>query len=200
MRQREPYCWKRTSSVAHRSASSLRASLRSFFMRRLALRVGAGDQGTRLALPKPPSCRNSRWHWRTPRSIPQRCLMNRASVLPSHRLTPSPTSAGGSRSTADISASCSSVSRDGRPGRSPSVSPARPSASNRCTQYWTLWAEPPQQASHFPTVHTLRHQQHAMKTMVIARCLRSANLILQRQAHRLGIRHRKRLHDGLLSQ
>ena len=49
MRQREPCCWKRTSSIAQRSMALSLASRRVFFKRLLLSRVGAGNQRTWLA-------------------------------------------------------------------------------------------------------------------------------------------------------
>ena len=72
-----------------------------------------------------PNCRNRRWHCRTPRSISYCLAIQAASVLPSHRFPPSPTSRGIWRRTALMSRRCFSLRRLGRPDRSPSRS--RPS-------------------------------------------------------------------------
>src|SRR5664279_3607711 len=53
IRQREPCCWKWTSSIAHRSTSGSTARIRSFFMRLLPLGVGVGQLWTRLAQAEP---------------------------------------------------------------------------------------------------------------------------------------------------
>src|SRR5438445_5575660 len=52
MRQREPCCWKCTSSMAHRSISAFLARMRSFFMRRLELGIGFRNLWARFAQSK----------------------------------------------------------------------------------------------------------------------------------------------------
>src|SRR6267142_5853394 len=49
IRQRLPCCWKWTSSIAHRSILFPAARRWSFFYRRLRLRVGLSNFGTRFA-------------------------------------------------------------------------------------------------------------------------------------------------------
>ncbi len=63
-----------------------------------------------------PNCRNRRWHCRTPRSIPYCLAIQAASVFPSHRFPPNPTSRGIWRRTALISRRCFSSRRPGPPG------------------------------------------------------------------------------------
>src|ERR1035438_6744882 len=50
--QREPCCWKCTSSVAQRSTSRLASAFGVFFMRLLPFRIGLGNAGARRAPPK----------------------------------------------------------------------------------------------------------------------------------------------------
>src|SRR6516165_6442180 len=85
-----------------------------------------------------PNCRNKRWHWRTPKSMPYCRWIQAARVLPSHRLPPRPRARGICRRATLSCCSCFSLSRRGRPPRSPSCNPAKPFSSNRRTQYSTL--------------------------------------------------------------
>ena len=78
------------------------------------------------------------WHCRTPMVTPYRFLMKAANPLPSQRPLVIPTDFGVWRSTELISCSCLSLSRRGRPERSPSTRPARPFSSKRRTQYSTV--------------------------------------------------------------
>src|SRR5271157_2060801 len=89
-----------------------------------------------------PNCRNKRWHCRTPKLIPYCRSIQAARVLPSHRLPPRPSARGICRRAALTCCSCLSLSRRGRPPRSPSRSPANPSSSNPPTQ--ELWWPSPQ--------------------------------------------------------
>jgi len=78
------------------------------------------------------------WHCRTPKVTPYRFLMKAANPLPSQRPLVIPTDFGVCRNTELISSSCLSLSRRGRPDRSPSTRPVRPFSSKRRTQYSTV--------------------------------------------------------------
>lgn len=95
-----------------------------------------------------PNWRKRRWHCLTPKLIPYLDSINLDKVLPSQRLVSNPTSKGDCRRTSPISQYCSSLSREGRPGRSKSTSPESPSSSNRWTQYSTVRGASP---SNLPT-------------------------------------------------
>jgi hypothetical protein len=90
-----------------------------------------------------PNGRNSRWHCRIANWTRYRFSIKADRILPSQRFSPKPWARGVCRSTRLISSSCGSVRNDGRPGRSLSTNPARPSCSKRLTQYWTVRAASP---------------------------------------------------------
>src|SRR6185312_9098012 len=53
-----------------------------------------------------------------------------------------------------------------------------------------------QELGHLTTAHTLSHQQQSVKAVVVSRLLRTADLILQREDHDLGIRDLEFSHAG----
>ena len=57
-----------------------------------------------------------------------------------------------------------------------------------------------QQPADLGTGHALGHQQHPMKPVIIARFFRTANLVLQSQNDRLGIRNLEWSHDCMKQQ
>ena len=94
-----------------------------------------------------PNCRNTLWHWRTPKRAPYCRSIHADKALPSHRLPAMPTSRGALRRTASTSPHCFGLSRRGRPGRSPSCKPANPASSKRRTQYSTERGASPSKAA-----------------------------------------------------
>ena len=65
------------------------------------------------------------------------CSIQVLSVFPSQMFPLRPASLGGRRKIRSTASRCFSPRRRGRPGRSPSSNPARPSLSKRPTQYST---------------------------------------------------------------
>jgi hypothetical protein len=58
----------------------------------------------------------------------------------------------------------------------------------------------PQQSADLRTGQALRHQQHPVKPVIVARFFRTVNLILQSQNHRFGIGHLKWFHASMKPQ
>src|SRR4029077_18710161 len=96
-----------------------------------------------------PSWRKSRWHCRVLSSTPHRCLIQWLSVLPSQRLALTLCTRGDALKTASSSSSCSVLNLRGRPGRSPSTKPAKPSWLKRSTQYSTVRTPSPSSRATF---------------------------------------------------
>ncbi len=108
-----------------------------FFLCAFCRSASAGASRGRGLRSRKPSCRNKRWHCRTPKSISYRSAIQAAKVLPSHRFPPNPISRGIWRRALLTSRSCFSFKRLGRPDRSPSRNPAKPFRSKPRTQYST---------------------------------------------------------------
>src|SRR5512134_2337517 len=137
MRQRVPCCWKWHSSELHRSTLGSTARRRSFFKGSLGCRVGLGDHRTRFAQPKAHLSEQTLTlaHAQLNAVAPAQMLGQYDS---SHSVCSKPNSRGPRRKSSSRPCHCSLLSRLGRPGRSPSCSPAKPICSKRLTQRCTV--------------------------------------------------------------
>src|SRR5271165_1864540 len=193
MRHRLPCCWKWTSSSAQRSTSGSTASRRSFFYRRLQLRVGLGDLRARFAEPEtqlakePLALAHLQGHpelllhesrqqgpvpqlrrkpvvgWRPP----QRCLDLRH-ILWVQSLRPA-------RSLALVQGAESTPLETAYPFYHGS---RRIPKGPRC----------------FPATHPLGYQQHPVQPMIVTGIGAATYLVLQRQDHLFPVGYRQCLH------
>ena len=168
-------------------------------MRLLPFRIGMGNQGTGFAQPKAPLPEQAL-------TLTHRQVNLEALLDPGAQCFPIPQRAGQAQVARGLAQrpvhfpQLRIAQTSGTPGALPFAQPRQTSFLKTSDPIFHRARGVSQQPADLRTGHALGHQQHPMEPVIIARFFRTANLVLQSQNDRLGIRNLQWSHAHMKPQ